>query len=433
MVVQLYCWWTPEHLLLKLVLALDRAVGLAARGLDGLGLKLPIRLRNRLGSRALAARLMPSALHLLARGRRVVLITGSNGKTTTTAMLAEALGGDVATNSDNRNTFEGLLGTLLGSNAPTAVLEVDELWLEEVLRWLTPTLLIVLNLVEDSWACNPDPQYVLRRWRQALCVRDFPVLAWGESPALVGLFRGWPPELLHWICQPQALANTRIEACPACGGILRRQAEHWSCRCDLQHPAAAAKGAQIWQLNSNATALRPPLEFSEEMLSVACGLPGLINRRNAAIALTAALLLGASPQPTQAALRGVQFMPMRDQHLRLAGRELHLLLGKNPSAWGELLDRLDGYSGLILVQHHTAKPLDLSWLFDLPVDALQGKRIGICGHHVLDLAVWLTYAELDWIAASTPNTLIDKMPRGPLLCITDLLGAHWLVAAEEQR
>ncbi len=426
-------WWLhPEQLQLRLVLVLDTTVGLAAKALMSLGLKLPIWLKNRLASRALAARLMPSALGLVSRGRRVVLITGSNGKTTTTAMLAAALGGDVATNSGNRNTFEGLLDTLLHSDASTAVLEVDELWLVEVLQWLTPTLLVVLNLVEDSWASSADPQYVLRRWRQAFGARNFAVLAWGEHPSLAGLFQSWPPELLHWFCQAQASANSQVEACPACGGVLRRQANQWSCRCGLRHPAAVLSTAQLWQLNSNATTLRPPLKWNREPLAVACGLPGQINRRNAAMALAAALLLGEASQPAQSALRSLQCMPMRDQCLCLAGREMHLLVVKNPTAWIELLDRLDGYAGLILVQHQTAKPIDLSWLYDLPIGALQGQRIGICGQHALDLAVWLTYAELDWIAAPTPHTLLERMPPGPLLCISDLLGAHWLVTAAEQ-
>ena len=418
---------------LRLILWLDAAVGLAVRVLTSLGLRLPIRLLNRLSSRALVARLMPSALRVVAHGRRVVLITGSNGKTTTTAMLAAALGGDVATNCGNRNTFEGVLDTLLRSRAPTAVLEVDELWLVEVLRWLTPTLLVVLNLVEDSWAVSPDPQYVLQRWRQAFGARDFPVLAWGEAPSLVGLFRGWPIELMHWICQSQLPGMRLVEACPACGGALRRRAEQWSCRCGLQHPAAVQFDAQLWLLNSSATTLRTPLAFSCKPLVVACGLSGQINRRNAAMVLAASLLLGEDPQPSQAALRSLKSMPMRDQSLLLAGRELHLLLGKNPTAWAELLDRFDGYAGLILLQHHTAQPLDLSWLYDLPLEVLQGKRIGICGHHVLDLVVLLTYAEIDWIAAPDPHTLVSKMPPGPLMCITDLLGAHWLVASAEQR
>mgnify|MGYP006279639731 CR=1 FL=1 len=409
-----------DRLWLSLVLLLDQAIRSLAITLSALGLRLPSRLMARILTRGIAARLMPASLAMAARGRRIVLVTGTNGKTTTTALLAAALGGEVATNTGNHNFYCGLLDALLASSAPVAVLEVDELWLPDVLRWLRPDLLLVLNLLEDAWRRTPDPTFVSECWRSCVDGSRIPILAWAEDPALVSLFADQP---VHWIGQRDAgPREVQWQACPACGGLLRRQGHDWSCGCGLRHPAAR------WQLSADGSRLDTP---TAARLRVEPGLPGRINRRNAAFATAAAVLLGEQPQVVHERLQRFRQLPLRDHRYRLAGRDVHLLIAKNPDGWLVLLDRLEPGQGLMLLQQHSAATLDLSWIYDIPVDALRGRSIGLCGAHALDLAVWLTYAQVDFITAADPRDLVPRMPAGPLLCLSDLLGAYLIASIAE--
>ena len=415
----------------RALLGLNSALKLLEALLARFGVRLPRVLLHSLGARGLVARLMPSALRLVARGRRLILVSGTNGKTTTTALLAAALGGAVATNPDSRNLFQGLLDALLHSQAPLAVLEVDELWLPEVLRWLEPELLVLLNLLEDGWSRTPSPSYVIERWAKLKLPAATQILAWAEDPALVRLFQNQP---VHWIAQQQQQQHDEgpcsQEACPACGGVLRRSSWNWSCRCGLRHPVERLGAEGLWRLSPSGHDLLPPLGQGPP-LRLEHGLEGSIHRRNQAFALVAAQLLDQPPGLVQQRLAAITTIPARDASYRLAGREVRLLMAKNPAAWIANLDRIAGDGPVMLVLQQTARTLDLSWLYDIPHGVLSGRQLGVCGAHALDLVVWLTYAGLEVEIAAHPRDLVPRMPPGDLLCVCDLFGADLIASSAD--
>ena len=102
----------------------------------------------------IALRLEPGLLAMLAAGRQVVLVTGTNGKTTTTRLITAALesgGQQVASNAFGANMEAGL-ATALGQarDAPFAVLEVDEKYLPPVLAATAARVVVLLNLSRDQ-------------------------------------------------------------------------------------------------------------------------------------------------------------------------------------------------------------------------------------------------------------------------------------------
>lgn len=421
-------WLAPVRY--RLVLVIDWLVRALARSASTLGIPLQPRLLARLLTGAVAVRLMPSALEMAARGKRIVLVTGTNGKTTTTALLVAALGGGhVATNAGNHNFYCGLFDALRRSAASVAVLEVDELWLPAVLRWLTPELLIILNLYEDAWLRTPDPQYVAERWARALQASPIKIIAWADDPALVALLAG---KVVHWISAPASVdPSPLLQACPVCGGILRRKAQDWFCACGMRHPLADRRCGTVWQLSADGEWLQPPHHDRWPSLRVKPGLAGRVNRLNAAFAATAAVLMGVEPLHVQQRLSHLQRLPLRDDVYRIAGRDIQLLVAKNPAAWRQLLDRLDSATSVILLQQQAAALQDLGWLYDLPAVSLRGRTVGVCGLHAVDLSVWLAYAQVDCITAADPRDLVMRMPAGPLLCLSDLLGAYLMESLAE--
>src|SRR5579875_3496614 len=145
-----------------------------------------------IGGRAILA-VDPQALDRLAAGRAVALVSGTNGKTTTTTLLVAALGGpdSVATNLLGANLPPGLTAALAaGAPGAPAALEVDEAWLSRVVAATRPRAVALLNLSRDQLDRNNEVRTLASRWRRAfadspevtvVANADDPLVAWGAG------------------------------------------------------------------------------------------------------------------------------------------------------------------------------------------------------------------------------------------------------------
>ena len=164
----------------------------------------------------------PLALERLSSGRQVSLVSGTNGKTTTTKLLACALSsrgqGKVVTNLLGANLPTGLVASMAaGPPRVPAVLEVDEAWLARVAARTRPSLLLLLNLSRDQLDRNNEVRQVAQRWRQAcedlsadatvVANADDPLVAWAAAGARQVT---WVGAGLRW--------KSDAAGCPACGG-----------------------------------------------------------------------------------------------------------------------------------------------------------------------------------------------------------------------
>src|SRR3954464_14876030 len=118
-------------------------------------------------------KLDPAAIDLLARRlpQGSVLVSATNGKTTTAAMVAEILRGRlrVAHNSSGANLVSGIASTLLAADgAELGLFEVDEAALPEVARRVRPKALLLGNLFRDQLDRYGELEIVAGRWRDAL-------------------------------------------------------------------------------------------------------------------------------------------------------------------------------------------------------------------------------------------------------------------------
>jgi UDP-N-acetylmuramyl tripeptide synthase len=99
-------------------------------------------------------------------------VSGTNGKTTTTALVAVGWGGEVVTNETGSNMPAGHVAALAQSNSPRASLEVDEAWLAEVIRHVEPRVVVLLNLSRDQLDRANEVRQMAERWRQVLPERQ---------------------------------------------------------------------------------------------------------------------------------------------------------------------------------------------------------------------------------------------------------------------
>ena len=357
----------------------------------------------------------PGVLAGLAAGRTSVVVTGTNGKTTTSHLVAAALGGRgaIAHNSAGSNMADGAVAALIAARrARLAVLEVDELHLGEVVDALAPDVLVLLNLSRDQLdrvsevrATAAGIRALLARHPATVVVAnaDDPLVVWAAATAARTI---WVAGQARW--QGDSLS------CPACGHQLTRddgpgsaRGPGWWCGgCGLARPAAHWS----WNVEAGRAVVcgptRPPVELS-------LGLPGRVNIGNAAFALAAAAAIGTDPVAAAPLLARVAQVAGRYQTWPYRGRLVRLLLVKNPAGWGEALDMLPAHRAAVLaVNAREADGRDVSWVWDLPVEVLAGRDVVCTGERAADVGVRLDYADIDHATETDPLAALDRVPAG---------------------
>jgi UDP-N-acetylmuramyl tripeptide synthase len=170
----------------------------------------------------------PNLLANLAAGRQIALISGTNGKTTTTRLTAAAVGvlGDVATNSLGANMPTGHTSALARAGSTEyAVLEVDEHYLPEVLAATRPRVVALLNLSRDQLDRAKEVAMIADLWRRTLTEHPVPVVANADDPmitwaAFAAIEAGAP---VTWVAAGQRWHDDSW-VCPNCGSHIERTA-----------------------------------------------------------------------------------------------------------------------------------------------------------------------------------------------------------------
>jgi lipid II isoglutaminyl synthase (glutamine-hydrolysing) len=329
--------------------------------------------------------LAPAGVAALTARRDVTLVSGTNGKTSITALIAAALGDDrLVTNRDGANTPAGIAGALAtGADGPV-VLETDEGWLPWAIAETRPHRVVLANLSRDQLSRHHEVHALSASWRDALAGvplavanADDPAVVW---PALAARRQVWVAAGGRWVAD----AGT----CPDCGGPCRRGAGGWACTsCDLRRPTPD------WWLDGDVLCghdLRIPLDLD---------LPGRFNTANAALALAAAHSTGAVQLHDAARrLSEVHAVAGRYQRVRFRGHDLRILLAKNPAGWLELLDlmREERHPVVLTFNADGVDGRDPSWLYDVSFAPLRGRTVVVQGRRATDLLVRL---ELDHVEA----------------------------------
>lgn len=330
--------------------------------------------------------LAPDALDELASGRRIAIVSGTNGKSTTTAMLASACsagGLRIASNIEGANLRSGIVALLSSKRAreiDLAVLEIDELALPSLLPSFTDPVVVLLNLSRDQLDRFGEVRTVAAQWRKALGAQPAKVVANADDPLVV-----YGAATARDVTYVGVGLRWRYDAasCPNCGRPIRREGRDWWCDCGLRRPPAIElEGDELVQ-GDHRVELRP-------------GVPGLHNIANAAMAVVAADALGV-PWPVSAgALASVTSVAGRYQTIHVGSTSARLLLAKNPAGWSELLNMIDGDDRplVLAINARIADGKDPSWLWDVEFERLAGRRVVAAGERAADLAVRLRYADV---------------------------------------
>ena len=353
----------------------------------------------------------PDALAKLAHGRVVVLVSGTNGKTTTTHMLAAAFAtrGPVATNASGANMPDGMVAALSGDRtAPVAVLEVDEPHLPYVIDQVDPAAVVLLNLSRDQLDRVGEVRQLETQLRRALADRPGTLVVANTDDVLV-TSAAWDAHRRLWV-SAGAPWDQDGRICPRCAGPVRWRADTWLCSCGLHRPDCA------WALEEGKVRTA-----DGHRLSLDLDLPGRANQANAVMALATAATLGVDAETALAAIAGVAEVNGRYRTVDRHGRPVRLLLAKNPAGFAETLSLLEDMPGpvVVAVNSQEADGRDVSWLWDVPFERLRGRELVACGDRADDVATRLLYAEVAHHTVADPRRALDTLRPGPVVLIAN--------------
>ncbi|CAM5738425.1 Mur ligase family protein [Mycolicibacterium aubagnense] len=388
---------------------------ITARGRVALGAGAAARWASRVTGRGagamigglVAMKLDPSILGQLGSGRRSVVITGTNGKSTTTRMTAAALTtiGPVASNSEGANMDAGLIAALAGSRTATlAALEVDEMHVPHVSDAVDPSVIVLLNLSRDQLDRVGEINHIERTLRAGLARHPSAVVIANCDDVLVTSAAYDCPNVV-WVAAGGGWSGDSV-SCPRSGEVIIRDNGHWhSTGTDFSRPTP-----QWWYDETN---IYGPAGFTAPMT---LALPGTVNRGNATQAVAAAVALGASPAAAVAAVSTVDEVAGRYRTLQVGEHTVRMLLAKNPAGWQEALSMVssDVAGAVISVNGQVPDGEDLSWLWDVNFEHFVDFPAPIvsAGERGTDLAVRLGYAGVDHTLVHDTVAAITSCPPG---------------------
>jgi UDP-N-acetylmuramyl tripeptide synthase len=387
--------------------ARTRAAVLAMASLNGLSRRLGLGGGTVAGGR-LGLALAPNLLEVLGSGRTVAVVSGTNGKTTTTRLLAAALeeaGSPVVTNATGSNMPAGHVAAMAaGPPDATAVLEVDEGYVPAIVHSLAPAAVILLNLSRDQLDRSNEVRMVAARWRGTFAAAGGTVVANADDPLVV--FGAQSAHSVVWVAGGMRWRSD-ASGCPACGGRIRFDAQGWSSDCGFARPKPDV------DVDEGPDETTTAVFADGRRLDVVLAIPGSFNRRNAVLAAAAAEVLGVPADRALSAMGRIEGVAGRFSLHSLGGVPTRLLLAKNPAGWAELLDLVTPGSSpvVVAINARVADGRDPSWLWDVPFERLAGRPVVATGERSADLSVRLDYAGVDHERVVDPTDAVAVASR----------------------
>lgn len=360
-----------------------------------------------------ALRVAPRVLEELGRTVVPVVISGTNGKSTTTRMVAAALSqvGNVASNTNGDNMTPGVASALITHpHAQFAALEVDEMHVPEVAAQVRPRVFIFLNLSRDQLDRVGEIGAVEARLRQAVHDSAGAVILANCDDPLVVSAAGDSPHV-QWVAAGAGWGGD--EAAYPRGGRVVRDADSWHLvprTPGEELPAIRRRPEPDWWLSdvelegaSSRALVHGPNGIE---IPVVVNLPGRVNVSNAMQAIAAAYALGVPLAQAAQAVGTVREVAGRYAIHDIDGRRVRVMLAKNPAGWQEAIAMMDPHVNQVVIGVNGQVPdgQDLSWLWDVDFSQLSqdGRRIFACGERGADLAVRLEYAGIHCVCVDTP-------------------------------
>ena len=366
----------------------------------------------------------PTILTKLARSLSdgTIVVTGTNGKTTTAALLRhilEAQGHPTVANQAGANLIFGVTAAVVNRAgwsgdlpATTGLFEIDEASLPRLVQEIAPGTILVTNLFRDQLDRYGELETTAAHIRRALTQgpEGMTAVLNADDPMVAALGDDLPRVIYAGLDDPALLQSelshgADAKFCPRCGsafifdGVYFGHVGHYRCpRGDFTRPTPDVRATSVAIDGMDGMRLR--VTDGVQDVTVAVPLSGLYNAYNVVLAMAAAKALRVPLAKSAAALR--DFAPAfgRMERTVIDGRPAFLLLAKNPTGFNEVLRTAIQFghatSFLIALNDRIADGQDVSWIWDVDFEQLKGatRHVVLSGDRALDLRVRLKYAGL---------------------------------------
>jgi UDP-N-acetylmuramyl tripeptide synthase len=404
----------------------------------------------------IAERIDPDIVSELASklGRGSVLVTGTNGKTTTARLLRntlEAAGLQPVANRAGSNMMRGIASALVESATWSAnltsaqqrigVFEVDEATLPEAATAVEPRVVLFTNLFRDQLDRYGEVEYVAQVWRETVrhLSKDVTLVLNADDPSVASLARAAIGKVVFYGMNDTSSAVQVLDHaadarwCSSCGAELAYDAVfyghlgHWRCQnCGLQRPEADVRCASLL---SEEEALALTIRFPAGEVKLSLPLTGLYNAYNALAAAAAAMALGIEKDAIAKGMRSFTAAFGRQERMRVAGRDVQVILAKNPAGLNQVLRTITANGSqknvALFLNDNIADGRDISWIWDVDFELLSAatRSATVSGSRAWDMALRLKYAGLGSVshvesdAAQALRIALKETPDGETLYV----------------
>ncbi len=360
----------------------------------------------------IALRINPRILRTLgANAKHIILVAGTNGKTTTVKMIETILtqnGKRVTRNASGANLDNGLVSVFLANQkADYYIFEVDEATLPNILKDITPEVIVLTNLFRDQLDRYGEVDTIAEKWTVALSAleRQTSVIVNADDPHLAFIGSKISASVKYFGLEDPSLFLPSMQHasdsiyCPNCGarltfaGVYYSHLGKWACgHCPLVPPKKDVTAADFVS----------PLE-------------GVYNRYNTLAAALTTKTLGIRASDIRGAL--THFTPAfgRMETIMYKNKKIKILLSKNPTGFNESLRTVaasrDKGPVLLVLNDGIPDGRDVSWIWDVDFEDYKNfLKYYVSGDRALDMALRLKYAG---VAA----TIVSDIPQEDMLWI----------------
>lgn len=340
---------------------------------------------------------------------RIILVAGTNGKTTTGKLIQTALeknGSKVFQNSAGANLLNGIASSLIKHsdlmgkvNYDFAVFEVDENSLPLVLKNINPGTIVLLNLFRDQLDRYGEVNIIANKWEEALDKIDKKtnLILNADDPKIAYLGSGHKNAKYFGVKGSDQVMDHASDSayCPKCSNRLDYKSMTFSHLGDWICPKCM---------------LKKPMSDLEKLESYP--LPGLYNKYNAHAAVLTAKILGVSDKTIKDSLKNFEPAFGRQETIGYGGKKIQIFLSKNPASFNQSLQAINELKAknlLIALNDRIPDGRDVSWIWDVDFENnLKGFRsIFVSGDRVYDMVLRLKYA--DWTDVKTHEVLSEAI------------------------
>ncbi len=381
-------------------------------------------------------------------GQGSVLVTGTNGKTTTARLVRNIFGRAgmrPVANREGSNMMRGVAAVLAEATSwdgrmrsrkkRIGVFEVDEATMPKVAAAVRPRVVAFTNLFRDQLDRYGEVETVAAIWRQAVAgfPADLTLVLNADDPAIASLRDGARGPILLFGLDDVSQAAGEIDHaadarwCPRCGAelvyavVFYGHLGHWRCpSCGNVRPVPDVVCSRVQTGDGGLTlTIRAP----SGSFDVRTHFEGTYNVYNALAAAAIANAVGVAPAVIGEGIAASTVAFGRQEVFSIDGREVHVTLAKNPAGLNQVLRLIPAADSdlnlAIFLNDDIADGRDISWIWDADFELLAGRArsLTVSGRRAWDMALRLKYAGVSWESNVEPNAslaLREAIRRAPV-------------------